>query len=250
MKEYDFHALLDDVEFEALAIDIVRVRENLEPNVIRRYPKGRDGGIDGYKYTDGTVIQAKCYKNDYNVLYNSLKKEVIKVRKLQPPRYILVTSVKLSRENQEEIMDLFKEYIHSVEDIIGKSELNDYLNDPKYFDIEFKYQNLWRPSTAVFVRILENIILRGPHNFNQFHLNEMKNNVEYYIKTKAYYESLEIIDTNNCLLVYGEPGIGKTMLGFNIAFHYLMQNKEIDLFFTDTIEDVYKFYRSDKNNYL
>lgn len=74
-NNYDFHALLDDVEFEALAIDIVRVRENLEPNVFRRYPKGRDGGIDGYRYSDHTIIQAKCYKNDFNILKGSLKKK-------------------------------------------------------------------------------------------------------------------------------------------------------------------------------
>lgn len=245
-NNYDFHALLDDVEFEALAIDIVRVRENLEPNVFRRYPKGRDGGIDGYRYSDHTIIQAKCYKNDFNILKGSLKKEVLKLRNLKPSRYILVTSVGLNKEQQREIMDLFKGYIHSDEYIIGRIELNEYLADPKFSIIQLKYNNLWTPSTVVFEHILENIILRGPNNFNQFHLNEMKNNVEYYIKTKAYHESLDIMDSHNCLLVYGEPGIGKTMLGFNIAFHYLMQNEELDLFFTDTIEDVYKFYRSDK----
>ncbi|MFB5761423.1 nSTAND3 domain-containing NTPase [Paenibacillus medicaginis] len=246
MKEYDFHALLDDVEFEALAVDVIRVREDLEPNEFRRYPRGKDGGIDGYKYSDGTVIQAKKYKNDYNVLLRSLKKEVLKLHNLQPPRYILVTSVALTKNNQEEILDLFKGYIHSEKDIIGKVELNDYLLDPKFSAIEYKYQNLWMPSTAIFEHLLQNNILRAENNFNQFYLTEMKNNVCYYIKTKAYYKSLEIIDLNNCLLIYGEPGIGKTMLGYNIAFHYLMQDKDMDLFFTDTIEDVYKFYRPEK----
>ncbi|MEK5088776.1 hypothetical protein MKY98_17890 [Paenibacillus sp. FSL M8-0228] len=141
-NNYDFHALLDDVEFEALAIDIVRVRENLEPNVFRRYPKGRDGGIDGYRYSDNTIIQAKCYKNDFNILKGSLKKEVLKLRNLKPSRYILVTSVGLNKEQQRGIMDLFKGYIHSDEDIIGRIELNEYLADPKFSIIQLKYNNL------------------------------------------------------------------------------------------------------------
>lgn len=40
MVKYDFHGLLDNEEFEELAIDIIAERECVDPNTIRRYPKG------------------------------------------------------------------------------------------------------------------------------------------------------------------------------------------------------------------
>lgn len=64
------------------------------------------------------------------------------MRNLKPSRYILVTSVGLNKEQQRGIMDLFKGYIHSDEDIIGRIELNEYLADPKFSIIQLKYNNL------------------------------------------------------------------------------------------------------------
>lgn len=245
MKEYDFHSLLDDYEFESLAVDIIRVRENLEPNMIRRYPKGRDGGIDGYGCEDGMIIQAKCFKEDFNSLFNQLKKfELPKVKCLNPSRYVLVTAVALTKNNQEKIKQVFKDYIHSEEDIIGKIELNEYLASPKYHDLEYKYHNLWMPSTSILEHLLENTVFREQYNFQQCCMNDFSNNVEYFIKTESYYKSIEMLDLHNCLLIFGEPGIGKTILGYNMVFHYMTKDAELKVFFTDCIESIFKLYKA------
>lgn len=247
MIKYDFHALLNHEEFESLAIDIVSIRENLEPNMIRKYPRGRDFGIDGYRYEDGTVIQAKCYKNDYDQLYNNLKyKEISKVCKLKPKRYILVTSVTLNKKQEKHLLDLFQGYIHSANDIISAIELNQYLSDPKYADLEYKYQSLWMPSTSILKHILEDTFYRNENNFHQIYMDEFKESLIHYIKTDAYYKCKTILKNNNCIIISGEPGIGKSQLGYNLGFYYKNLDRDIELLFVDTIEDIYKVYKGDR----
>ena len=57
---------------------------------------------------------------------NELKKEVSKVRKLNPQKYIIATSVGLTPGNKEEIQQLFCPYIRKTDDILGKNDLNNF----------------------------------------------------------------------------------------------------------------------------
>ncbi len=81
-----------------------------------------------------------------------LKDEVAKVRKLNPDRYILSTSVGLTPENKAEIMTMFSPYIKATKDILGRNDLNNLLGE--YSEVEKQYYKLWLGSTAVLDDIL------------------------------------------------------------------------------------------------
>lgn len=108
VSTYDFQAL-NDKEFESLCVDLLSKRLCQQ---IERFKPGKDGGVDGrYFQSDGgeVIIQCKHWvKSGLPALVNHLKKkEVFKVHTLQPARYILATSLELSRENKKKIVSIF-----------------------------------------------------------------------------------------------------------------------------------------------
>ena len=112
MPEYDFK-ILQFNEFECLCRDLLQKKEK---NFIESFTDGRDGGIDlrfAYSKSHKTIIQVKRYK-DYGELKGVLKKEVEKVKKLNPTRYILMTSVGLTPKNKREINTIYQLLICST----------------------------------------------------------------------------------------------------------------------------------------
>ena len=108
MNNFDFHNLLNSIEFEAFCRDILEIREF--PLKFTTYKPGKDGGIDfRCTNTEMSIIgQAKLYKPDnYKALKASLINEVIKCKRQKPQRYILCISVSLQPSQADEIMQLF-----------------------------------------------------------------------------------------------------------------------------------------------
>ena len=107
MSNYNFRDLLSSYEFECFSRDLINAHEGLD---LANFAEGRDGGID-LRYTSNRgktiIVQAKRYI-DYRELKPSLRKEVEKVKHLNPQRYIITTSVDLTSANKTEIMDLFR----------------------------------------------------------------------------------------------------------------------------------------------
>ena len=104
MRSYDFNEKLDWKSFQVLAVEIVQYRENIQFQTFR---DGRDKGADGLWFDDKKkiILQAKRYKN-FSDLYRQLKiAELEKVRRLNPDRYILVVSLKLSKHEAEKIYE-------------------------------------------------------------------------------------------------------------------------------------------------
>lgn len=152
MPNYDFHSLLQPLEFQDLVCDIVQLRDNI---FLETYREGRDSGIDG-SYTDSTqkiIVQAKRYKQDFKKLYRDLQYiELPKVRKLSPNRYILGVSVNFGPGEKEKIVNLFKGYITNNSDILSGKDINRLLELPSYKRIELAYPKLWLPSITVLKR--------------------------------------------------------------------------------------------------
>lgn len=214
LLNYDF-TILSPPEFEEFSRDIIQ--EHLEIT-FESFKDGKDGGID-FRYSinrENTIlIQCKRYA-DYKSLKAELKKELKKVKKLIPERYILTTSVDLSVLQKEEILDLFEGFIKNTSDIIGKGDLNNYLSQYNY--LERQYYKLWLSSTTIMNKIINSDV----YNRSEFTEKEIKDDLSLYVQNESYEEALEVLKENNYIVISGIPGIGKSTLAKILIYKYLI----------------------------
>ena len=227
MNDYDF-STLNDKEFENISIELISREKNQR---FERFKTGRDGGVDGRFFRDDgkeEIIQCKHYlKTGYKGLISSLKKkdtnkktELDKVIKLNPKKYIFVTSLPLSRKEKIEMRNMFKPYIKNDSDIYGQEDLNDILKkNPK---IEEHHYKLWISSTTVLKRIFNNAI-KGR---SEFLLEDIKEKIKLYVVTENHNKAIEKLNDSHTIIIAGEPGIGKTTLAEHIALTYIEKGFE------------------------
>ena len=224
MQNYDFQNLLSSFEFECFSRDILNAHEGLD---LASFAEGRDGGVD-LRYTYGkdgktVIVQAKRYK-DYSKLKSNLSKEVEKVKKLKPTRYMLTTSVDLTDVNKQELKSMFTPYIKNDNDILGKQDLNKLL--AKHPDVELQYYKLWLASTPILVNILKKNIV----NWTNFEKEEIQETIKTYVMNDSFSDALQKLINNRYVIISGEPGIGKTTLARVLIMHLLSEK------FKDKIE--------------
>jgi len=217
---YNF-SQLNDKEFEVLVNDLLSANFNTH---IERFKDGKDGGIDGRFFSsDGgeVIIQIKHYlKSGVSGLLASLRKEVVKVNKLKPKRYIIATSLPLNPNDKEKIKATFPTYIKNSQDVFGQGDLNDILS--KNSDIEEKHFKLWITSTTVLRNILNNAI-KGR---SKSELESISEKSYKYVPTDNHRKALNVLDKNNIIIISGEPGIGKTTLAENVALFFASKDYE------------------------
>ncbi|MFA6097454.1 MAG: restriction endonuclease [Candidatus Paceibacterota bacterium] len=229
MNDYDF-SQINDKRFEMLACDLLS--EYLKKRV-ERFKPGKDGGIDGRFFANNkeqTIIQCKHYlKTGYKRLLADLKnKELAKIKKINPKRYIIATSLPLSASNKEEIAKTLSPYIIREDDIFGREDLNDLLS--KNCKIEEKYIELWISSSNVLIRMLNNAI----EGRSEDEIKRIIKEAKKYVKTKNHRRALELLRKNRIIIISGEPGIGKTTLAENLCLHFISK----DYKFYDIEEDL------------
>jgi DNA polymerase III delta prime subunit len=218
---YDF-SQLNDKEFEALSADLLSVVHGVQ---VERFKPGRDQGVDGRFFTPENtevIVQCKHYlKSGYPSLFRKLKtEEVDKVKRLKPAKYVLITSLQLSRVNKKEIRKIFSPYIVRDDDVYGQDDLNSILSDnPK---IEEKFFKLWISSTPVLQRILHNAI-KGR---SEFEIERIQRESRLYVQTENHSKARDSLRTNGVLIISGEPGIGKTTLARNLCLSYVSEGFE------------------------
>lgn len=202
---YDFRNLLSAFEFECFSRDLINAHWGLD---LSSFAEGRDGGID-LRYTSNkgktVIVQAKRYK-DFPELKAKLIKEAEKVKKLNPERYMISTTVDLTAENKKYIIALFNPYIKNERDILGKQDLNKIL--AFHSDIEQRYYKLWLASTSVLFNILKKDII----NWTSFERQEIEDTVKTYVMNDSFEEALTKLIKNRYVVISGVPGIGKTTL--------------------------------------
>lgn len=219
---YNFNNLCD-FEFEILCKDIMQKKLGIK---LQTFQKGRDGGID---ITDdpskkSLIIQVKHYINSkYSDLISSLRKEVRKVKELQPQKYYVCCAVKLTAKNKEEIYDLFSDYMESANDVMSLLDINDFLENPENIDIVRKHYKLWLESTNILSEILNQNIFVDCESL----LYNIEERSKEFVATHCYYECMEILDKERMLLLLGMPGTGKTVTTKMLALYYAAKGYRI-----------------------
>ena len=152
MPDYNFLQLSSD-EFERFSCDLLGTILGVP---LQRFAAGSDGGVDCLYSTERTrnevVVQCKRY-TDWSDLYTTMKKEVAKVKKLQPNRYIIATSVDLSPDQKDKLFELFRPFVLSLQDIYGRGDINSALD--AHPAVELRHHKLYFTSTDVFQRLLQ-----------------------------------------------------------------------------------------------
>lgn len=221
--EFDL-SKLNDREFEALGASVI---ERSKDKRVETFKAGRDGGVDGRfwigKNKEG-IIQCKHYsETPYRTLIKKLKsEELLKVRKLKPSQYILITSKKLSRNNKQEIKEIFDPFILREDDIWGKEDLDSFLSKKDNQDIVEQNFKLWITSSSVLDIIFNNAI-KGR---SESTIHQIEENSHKYAITENHIKGLKILEEKNVVILTGEPGIGKTTLADNLALIYTAKGYE------------------------
>jgi adenylate kinase family enzyme len=203
---YDFK-VLNDKEFEHLVADLLSSQFGVR---VERFRPGKDKGVDGRFFASPgheTVVQCKHWaRSSVSKLAKYLAKvEKSKIDKLCPSRYILATSLELSRQNKADLCAALRPWATPA-DIYGNEDLNDLLN--VFPGVERTHYKLWLSSTAVLKNILNAAILGR----SDFTLGELREQATLYVATANHAAAQEKLEKLHVVLITGEPGIGKTTL--------------------------------------
>lgn len=233
MSNFTFETL-NDKDFEILSTDIISKVESVN---VDRFKPGKDQGVDGRFFSGGeeVVIQVKHYlaSGFTKMLYNCKNIESPKVKTLNPKRYIFICSLPLSRLQKSKLKLAFSPYLKE-EDIYGQENLNDLLElNP---EIIKKHYKLWLTSSSV----LEKLINNATFNHSKFTLDDIQSFSKFYIKTKNHNKAMEVLGTTHCLVVSGQPGVGKTTLAQHICLDLVGNDFE----FIEIEEDISEGFQS------
>lgn len=220
MSDYNFDTL-NDSDFEEFVNDLL---SKILCQKVERFKQGRDKGIDGRLYTvDGTniIIQSKHYLgSSFSTLKSHLKKtERPKLEKLDISRYIFVTSQGLNSSEVDQLVSIFHPFL-KVEDVYWKEKLNDCLKD--FPEVEKTHYKLWLRSSNV----LQNLLNKSTDFETESELLRIQKTAKIYTKTKLHNEAKQKLNEEQCIILVGDPGVGKTTLAQMICNDYLIEQEE------------------------
>jgi hypothetical protein len=231
MTEYDFTACLSPLDFELLSKDLLEAELGIQ---LENFTEGRDKGIDlRYAPIRGSgrtlfnmpslrasqkvpelIVQCKRYSSFANLKSELKKRELPKIAKLNPARYILTTSASLSPQQADELAGLLSPFVLSTGDIYGKERLNSILT--KYQEIERRHVKLWVSSAGV----LDSMISAGTHVVSREEVERTIAAAKIYVRNPSFDEALVILKRHHVCIISGLPGIGKTTLARMLLLYF------------------------------
>jgi Novel STAND NTPase 3 len=187
---------------------------------VESFARGRDGGVD-LRYTNGRtrmVGQAKHYINStYSDLVKAVRSEKVKLdeRIPKPTRYLLFTTQPLTPARKSELKGLLTPYCKRVGDIYGVEDIEGII--AKNPDIETHHYKLWLASVKVLERIFGNAVLTR----SEMRVEDITERAKLFVPHQKLGEAESILKEEHCLIVSGEPGIGKTTMAEMLALRLL-----------------------------
>ncbi|MDM1507764.1 AAA family ATPase, partial [Myroides odoratimimus] len=123
--------------------------------------------------------------------------------------------------DEEDITNFFFPYIESTSDVIGKEDLNKWLED--YPEIQQRHFKLWLSSIDLIKKIVKN----GINGRSDFYQEKILKEIALYVPNKTHNEAVEVLNTNNFLLITGAPGVGKSTLANMLTYQLLTEEFEL-----------------------
>lgn len=223
-------SIFSPTEFEQLCCDILKVSKNIDG---RTFKECRDGGIDILKKTPNMCVVGQCKRyttGKFNLLKKELKKEVEKVKKINPDCYYVFTSMHLSKNQVIEIYDMFKPYIKDVNDIFDGNIIENCLKDEKYKDAFKKNIKLWINSINVLHSIFPSSLNIDISTLE----SSIENHKKYYVETSFLSKTLKELKDKKAILVEGSAGSGKTTLCEMVVLSMKRDNDNLKLIYTSS----------------
>jgi hypothetical protein len=220
MSNYDFRSL-SPVDFENLIRDLLQAEEGIR---IETFAPGRDQGID-LRYAVGTsnmLVQAKHYRDSgISKLMTALRKELPKIRALNPTRYIVATSVSLTPSNKQEIIDVFDPYIRQSADVLGAEDLNALLE--RHSKVHLLHFKLWITSANVLQRVLHG----ATYARSEEEAEKIEQTARLFVANPSVQAALALLDKYRFLIISGPPGVGKSTLARIVAWLHMQSDWQL-----------------------
>ncbi|MGW6789551.1 nSTAND3 domain-containing NTPase [Streptomyces chartreusis] len=221
MREF---SVLSDVEFEELVGDLLGAEHD---TLVERFAAGADGGIDlRWRLSDGLCIaQCKHYrKSSFAQLLDAARKEVAKVEKINPSRYLFVTTFDLSVSQKDRIHSLFSAWMTGPGDVWGGKDVDALLT--RHSDVERRHPKLWVSTGMQLFWALHADIANRTDALRK----RIENSMPRYVVSPGYQSARDILSSHNVCLISGPPGIGKTTLAqMLLAEHISMGYEPIEV---------------------
>jgi hypothetical protein len=213
---FDYHRL-NPTDFESLAADLAGAVHGVR---FERFCEGRDGGIDFRQMGDDgcvTIGQAKRYKTAAQ-LVAKIGDELPKLQRLQPSRYLLMTSCALTPANKAALCTALAPWL-LAEHIFGQVELDDLLaRHPTVLRRHFK---LWLGDAAQLSVVLHNAL----HQSTRITLDQrVWPLAQTFVSYDAVEDAAAKLAAQHYCLITGDPGIGKSALAAYTAAQHLANN--------------------------
>lgn len=220
MPDYDFKNI-SPIDFESLVRDLIQEDLGLR---LESFTVGRDQGVD-FRFCPSVdhkiIVQCKHFSR-YDALLRTLRKtEKGKIKKLNPTRYILATSLGLTPQNKQKLIDALDPFVSSAGDILGREDINNLLG--MYPDIERRHFKLWISSLAV----LEEVLHSRLKNLSRQALDRMRNKARCYVQNESFGKALDILNVRHVCIIAGIPGIGKTTLAEMLSLYHVDRGYEL-----------------------
>lgn len=217
---YDFTSL-SPADFEDLMRDLLGKDLKLR---FEGFGPGPDGGIDG-RHSAGdrsTILQAKHYAGStFATLKVAMRKERSSIDALDPSRYVLVTSQKMTPSRKAQLAQIIGPALKSESDVFGAEDLNDLLR--RHPEVEKGHIKLWLSGTTV----LDRIVHSASHVFTSIARDEIEAKVRVYAQNPSFSRAQTRLEDHHVLIISGPPGVGKTTLAEMISYAYIGEGWEL-----------------------
>lgn len=202
---YDF-ATLSPTDFELLVRDLLKIEQGWP---LEAFGAGKDGGVDlrCVMPSQKVVVQCKHYAGStFADLRTAARREVAKMQKEKPDRYLFATSQTLSRTQKDTLAVDLAPWISNPADILAQVDINEMLT--RNPDVERAHFKLWLGSSTV----LERIVHSGLWARSEALLEDIRDRVRLYVRSPAFDRALKRLNESNVVVITGSPGVGKSLL--------------------------------------